>query len=208
MSICFDDNSLIINSDISSCCTFINSSSNTYINISNCQLGYNNSIYISNKLVMNDYSNFHNSNIITSNLSSLYGWSNIYTSNINTNNISIDPFCIELYLNDSIPSNLIKVPFNSSSIYWNNNSFTTPKKGLYSINFSWCSQNIQSPSSVYIKKNSEKIILSDTPNGSKELIIKLNVNDIIEFYNDYGIIQKNNNSITRAIITLIVTLIN
>jgi hypothetical protein len=215
MSICFDDNSLIVNSDDFLCCTFMNLNSNTFIKISDCPIGYNgynNSVFISSNLILNNNYNSHLNNM---NIHDLNGWCSIYTSNLNTNIIGIDKLYLEAFLDENVTLQDYQVPFITDSPYWDNNNyyFIAPKKGLYSINYTWCC-GINTTLNVFcfIMKNNEEYMLSNKANGSKEFFIELEMNDNIYFYynpvnedldNNLISINRNINSVTKVTITLI-----
>lgn len=194
MSICFDDNSLIVNSDLSECSTFINNQHEAYINISNCIYKYNNNnLYLSNELILNNNINYHNSNIIPyiNNSNNIGVWNKIYSSNIYTSNLAIiNPFYLELILSGlNVPQTQKKVPFypvnNIITPYWNNinYNFIPPVKGIYAINYSWASGARNSISKIIINDNNNYCI-SNQSNGSSELIHLFNTNDKLSFWFD------------------------
>lgn len=203
MSICFNEN-LIVNSEEQLCCIFTSMNSNAYINISNCSFDYNanNNIFnISNKLLLGINSNYHNSNIISSNL---IGWNNLYTSNIITNNIIYNN-CIylELLLLRDYNNNIDIVPFQSTNLYWNNETFklSIPISGIYGINYSWCSDQLSIISKIKI--NEVDYLECNLPNASNQLIKLLNKNDILYFYFNGNLKSSFNNYISKACISLI-----
>lgn len=193
MSICFDDNSLIINSDESECCTFINNQDFATINISNCIFKYNNkNLYLSDGLILNNNINYHNCNIIPyiNNSNNIGIWNNIYSSNIYTSNLVIkNTFYLELTLSGlNVPQAQKKVPFypvnNIITPYWDNinHNFITPIKGIYAIDYSWASESINSTSKIIINNNI--YCISNQSNGSSELIHLMNKNDELSFWFD------------------------
>jgi len=206
MSICFNEN-LIVNSEEQLCCIFTNMNSNAYINISNCSYGYdtdNKTFNISDKLLLGINSNYHNTNIISSN--NLKEWNNLYTSNIITNNIIFNKnniIYLELILLRDYDNNLNIVPFQSTSSYWNNETFklTIPISGVYGINYSWCSDQLSITSKIKI--NEEDYLECNTPNASNQLIKQLNKNDILYFYFNGNLKSSINNYASKVCISLI-----
>lgn len=217
MSIYFnDDNSLIVNSELSECCSFTNNTSEAYINISNCIYKYNNNnLYLSNGLILNNNINYLNSNIIpyNNNTNNIYGgWNNIYTSNIYTNNLSItNKIYLELTLSGITlyPNSSDPVPFhpinNIQSLYWNNYNFIPKIKGIYAINYSWTSQSTNSIAKIII--NTNDYCISNKSSGTTELINLMNINDKLSFYFNGNLPLKSSDDLSQCISKATITLI-
>lgn len=171
--------------------------------------------------------------------SSDYSYSNIYCKNIYTNDLILkNIFNIKLEINSQINisektfnynNSPKKIPFipiiSTSSIisqYWNNNYFTVPFSGIYSINYSLYSDNNNNNiSTMFINKNNTYQNISDnnygfqTINNNKtinntSITLLLNKNDTIYFCivvnTNNGNIIINPDSIYKS--TASITLIN